>query len=72
MMRIMARRMKAVLPVDAGRPTLGAAHMQLAGPEIDVIPAQGDKLAELGSSTTNRDETNRLAVRSLPPDLRQP
>ena len=31
--------------VDAGRPALGAAHMQLAGPEIDVIPAQGDKLA---------------------------
>ena len=24
---------------------LREAHMQLAGPEIDVIPAQGDKLA---------------------------
>ena len=31
--------------MNAGRPALGAAHMQLAGSEIDVIPAQGDKLA---------------------------
>jgi len=31
--------------VDARLPALGAAHMQLAGAEIDIVPAQGDKLA---------------------------
>src|SRR5262245_7024393 len=31
--------------VDTRAPALGAAHMQLAGAEIDIVPAQGDKLA---------------------------
>ena len=30
--------------VNAGRSALGAAYMQLAGSEVDVIPPQGDKL----------------------------
>ena len=30
--------------MNAGRPALGAAHMQLAGLEVDVVPPQGHKL----------------------------
>src|SRR3954468_7336344 len=50
--------------VDASRPALGAAHMQLAGPEIDIVPAQGDKLA--GAQPVAVGEQDRGGVPMAP------
>jgi hypothetical protein len=50
--------------VDAGRSALGAAHMQLAGPEIDIVPAQGDKLA--GAQPVAVGEQDRGGVPMAP------
>src|SRR5262249_13139037 len=50
--------------VDAGRPALGAAHMQLAGAEIDIVPSQGDKLA--GAQPVAVGEQDRSCVPMTP------
>src|SRR5215471_5378807 len=48
--------------VDAGRPALGAAHMQLASPEIDIVPAQGDKLAARSARSPGRGEARNSKI----------
>src|SRR5215831_10121727 len=50
--------------VDARLPALGAAHMQLASPEIDIVPAQGDKLA--GAQPVAVGEQDRGCVPMTP------
>jgi hypothetical protein len=40
--------------VNARLPAFGAAHVQLTGPEIDIVPAQGDKLARGGRRAGSR------------------
>src|SRR5262249_17055169 len=50
--------------VDARLPALGAAHMQLASPEVDIVPAQGDKLA--GAQPVAVGEQDRGCVPMTP------
>src|SRR5262245_41883790 len=50
--------------VDARAPALGAAHMQLAGAEVDIVPAQGDKLA--GAQPVAVGEQDRGCVPMTP------